>query len=103
MAKGDVQQTPWIWEDADFAGNVIRITVTFDNGTRVINGCTVFRDAACVYRHMLIGLGGDGTPDTSPRNVNVPAGTTVVPVNALNNQGLTTIEDVLALQITAGR
>lgn len=101
--KGDVQQSPWVWESFDFQSNVIRITATFDNVTRVLSGITVFRDAACVYRHLLIGLGVDGTPDTTPRNVVVPAGTTVVPVSTLNNVGLSTIEDVLALQITAGR
>jgi hypothetical protein len=60
----------------------------------------------CLYTKILIGLGGDGTPDSTTRKITVPDGTTVLTpqqLAALAAQGLSTIEDILALQITAGR
>lgn len=103
MAKGDPLTSPYVYEAGDYQGKVIRITVTFDNATRAITGCTVHRDAGCVYNNIYVGLGGDGTPNSTTKSFkNIPTGDTVIPVSQLVNQGLTVIEDILALQITAG-
>lgn len=80
----------------------INITVTFNNSTRAITGATVYRDADCQWRRVMIGLGDDGTPDSSVRNILVPSGTTNISAAALSSRGLDTIEDIRALQITAG-
>jgi hypothetical protein len=104
MAKGDPLLSPWVWQALDNEGDAIRITVAFDNATRAITGITVFRDPACAYTKILIGLGTDGKPDSTDKAVSVPSGTTVLTqqqLNQLSNKGLSTIEDVLALQITA--
>lgn len=104
MAKGDPLLSPWVWDARDNEGDVIRITVAFDNTTRAITGITAFRDAACIYTKIVIGLGADGTPNTTDKTIAVPAGTTVLTASqraALASKGLSTIEDVLALQITA--
>lgn len=106
MAKGDPLTSPYVWEALDYALQVIRITVTFNNATRAITGITVFRDPLCQYTKILIGTGADGTPDSTTRSVSVPAGTSVLSqgqLNALAGNGISTIENVLSLQITAGR
>lgn len=102
MVHGGPVLTPYVWEALDYQQNAIRITVNFDNATRALSGASAFRDSACVYRHIYIGTGADGTPDSTPRVVHVPAGTTPVTAQQLHNVGLDTIEDFLALQITAG-
>lgn len=104
MAKGDPLLSPWVWQARDNEGDVIQITVTFDNAARAITGIISFRDASCVYTQILIGLGADGSPDTTDRVISVPSGTrslTPAQLAALASKGLGTIEDVLALQITA--
>lgn len=91
-----------MWEAPDNFGNFIRITVTFNESTRALSGATVFRDAACQWTHIYIGLGADGTPDSTDKAFTVPAGTSTVTANQLRQRGLNTIEDIQALQITAG-
>lgn len=97
--------SPQVQEFSDYLGRVIRITVTFDTDTRVLSGITVFRDAECLFTRILIGLGPDGTPDSTTRSFNVPAGTTVLntaQMNAVRNNGMNTIEEFNSFQITAG-
>lgn len=101
MSRGQ-QQSPWIYEAQDNAGLALRITVAFNNSTRALTSATVHRDAGCVYARILIGTGADGTPDTTPRAFSVPVGDTTFNAGQLSGVGLNTIEDILALQITAG-
>lgn len=103
MARGDPLTSPWVWEAIDYQGNKIRISVAFDNTTfAIVNGSTVFRDANCRFTKIYIGVGPDGTVESSPNVYAVPAGTTTLNRAAFTNNGLNTINDVLALQITAG-
>ena len=95
--------SPWIQEFGDYVGNVIRITITFDEITRLILSGEVYRVAECLFTKILLGVGPDGTPDSTPYQFNVPAGTTVIPGLIFVAVGLPTIEDVQGLQITAGR
>lgn len=104
MAKGDPLLSPWIWDARDNEGDILRITVSFDNTTRAITGITSFRDSGCLYAKILIGTSADGNPDDTDKIISVPAGTRNLTQNQLNvlaNRGLSTIEDILALQITA--
>jgi hypothetical protein len=91
-----------VYQASDYKDHVIRITVTFDNTTKVLTGATAFRDATCVYTKIYIGVGADGTPDATPHKVTVPSGTTTVTAAQLSAVGLSTINDIIALQITAG-
>lgn len=100
MSRG-TQQSPWVWEAVDYQGNVIRITVVFNNATRALSSATVSRDAACVYTKIYIGIGADGTPDTT-HAIPVPAGTTPITARQMAAVGLHVIGDVIAFQITAG-
>lgn len=101
--KGGTPPTsPWVFYNAtDYAGNSISITVTFDASNN-LTGASVFRDAACVYRHIYVGLGTDGTPNSTAKSFTVPAGTTNVTQNQLNHVGLNTVTDLLGVQVTAG-
>jgi hypothetical protein len=101
--QGGQAHPPYIWEAADYLNRVIRITVNFDDGTRLLSGATVFRDAGCVYTKILVGKGVDGSPDSTTKSFTVPAGTTPISQAQMNSRGFDTIEDFLALQITAGR
>lgn len=97
--------SPIVWDSPDYQSNTIRITVTFNQATRAITGITVFRDAQCVYTKIYIGLGADGTPDSTTRKMTVPAGTTVLNASqlaALAANGLATAEDFQGANITAG-
>lgn len=98
--------SPRVQEFSDYVGRVIRITVAFNDVTRVITGVTVFRDADCLFTKILIGSPADGIPDDTDKVVVVPAGTTTLSAGqlaALNAKGISTIEDFQSFQITAGR
>jgi hypothetical protein len=97
MARGDTLVSPWAWSAADYLGRAITISVAFNDSTRALGTTTVTRDAGCLWGTLIIG-DPTGTPKTFP----VPAGTSTISATKLRNQGLNTIEDVLALQITAG-
>jgi hypothetical protein len=103
MARGDVLVSPWVWQTLDYQGNALTITVPFNDSTRaLVNSTTVVRDAGCVYGHLYIGTGTDGTVETTTHSFAIPVGTTTVNARQMGNKGLNTIEDVLTLQITAG-
>ncbi|MGN6403382.1 hypothetical protein [Sinomonas sp.] len=97
-----VPPNPYIWSANDPLGNPLTISVAWRASTRALQNTTVTRDPACSLGHIYIGLGPDGTPDTSPNAYAVPTGSTTINANALKANGLSTIDDVLALQITAG-
>ncbi len=104
MAEGRPATSPWIQEFGDNFGMAIRITVEFDQATRRLTRITVFRDEGCQWTRILIGLGDDGAPDSTDKAIPVAAGTDVLTsqeMRRLANAGLDTIEDILALQITA--
>lgn len=97
--------SPWFQEFGDNLGKFINITVTFNESTRAITGITVHRDPGCQWTHILIGLGDDGVPDHSDKSIAVPEGTTVLTAQQLTflaSRGLSTIEDIEGLNITAG-
>lgn len=103
MARGDVPVSPWIWSSADYQGNKITITIPYDNTSKaILNGSNVVRDVGCVYGHLYIGLGADGTPNTTTHVFAVSVGTRAVTAAQMSAVGLNTISDVLALQVTAG-
>lgn len=103
MAHGDVQGSPWTWSSADYQGNTISISIPFNTTTRaILNGSSVTRQAGCVYGHLYIGLGVDGKPDSTLHTFAVAVGTRTVTAAQMSSVGLSTIDDVMALQVTAG-
>jgi hypothetical protein len=97
-----VLTSPYELAIQDNFGQIISITITFNNNTRAITGCTVYRDATCQWTKIFVGLGADGTPNTAAKTFNVPAGTTTITPQQLSARGVNTIEDVVSYQITAG-
>jgi len=100
MAKGDTLVSPYVWDSgADNMGRHLSITIPFNNSTRAIqNGIVVHRDPDCLYTRVVIGF-PDGTAQRTP---SMQAGdTTFTATQFRNATGFTTIDQVLALQITA--
>lgn len=102
MTENTTVTSPWSTTIPDNFGKIIRITVNFNNTTRVISGANVFRDADCQWTHIYIGLGANGTPETTDKVFTVSAGSTNLTANQLSQRGLNVIEDITNLQITAG-
>jgi hypothetical protein len=104
MANPPALVSPWKWQTPDAGGHILSITVTFDNTTHAITGVSSYRDPDCEFTQVLIGRGADGSPNSTLRTIDVPDGDFVLPANriaALASRGLNTIDDILALQITA--
>jgi hypothetical protein len=99
---GGPGDSPWVWIAQDAHGEAIEIDVDFDPGTLALLDANVFRQADCLYRHIYIGTGPNGRPETSRNAYAVPAGQTTITAAQLAANGLHTITDILALQITAG-
>lgn len=93
--------SPWHQEFGDNFDRVISIDVVFDEGTRAITGVTAHRDVDCQWTHISLGLGPDGTVESSPNTWTIPEGDNAIPLAEFTDRGLNTIEDVEALQITA--
>lgn len=101
MAKGDIPN-PYVYDSgADSADRHITITVSWNTANRALTGAVVHRDTGCAYTKILVGVGADGTPNSSTRSFTVPAGDTSFTKNQMGSVGLNTIDDFLALQITA--
>lgn len=103
---GGVPVSPFVYDSgADANDKHVTITINYDNATRALLSGTLHRDAGCLYTKIYIGLGADGTPDSTTHvfgigNLN---GDRSVAAAGFAAVGLNTIEDVFALgQITAG-
>lgn len=104
QARGDVEPSPWVSRFADYQGNAITITVAFNDVTRSITGGSVTRDPGCLFTKILIGRGADGVPDHTDKVFDLSGfeGTRNFNKAAFTSRGFDTIEQIRALQITAG-
>lgn len=113
MAKG-VIVSPYVQNFGDYLydpginpdGHVIRITVNFDNTTHAVSGATVFRSADCLWTKIVVGLGADGTPNSTTKVFDLTgfSGTRNITANTLSRApwNVNTIDDFFAAgQITA--
>lgn len=100
MAKGDPYPSPWVWTARDMNGNALTITLPFDNTTKALqNGGSIHRDPGCLFSRIVWGVPSDPNAKRSPQ---VPAGdTAVTAAQILAFSGFTTVNDILALQVTA--
>ena len=96
-----VPPNPWVWEAFDKNGLPISITIPWNASNRNVTGGTVVRSIGCLITQIMIGIGPDGTPNTATNVYTVPEGETNFAANVLRANGLNTIDDVIALQITA--
>lgn len=101
--NGTGEQSPYVFAMVDVNQVALTIRLDYDVSTRAFTGpVVVTRGAGCIYGKVYIGLGPDGTPDTTPHQFSVPFGTTNVSVAQLAANGLNNIDDVLSLQLTGG-
>lgn len=96
------QTSPWGYTATDYQGKILSISVTFNETTRAPIQATISRDVGCRYSKILIGVGADGKPDSTPRTFNVPQGVSTYTAAQLHSGGIDTIEDITSRQITAG-
>ena len=96
-----VPPNPWVWAAYDRNGIPLTISIPWNTNTRGVQGGNVTRTTGCELTTIYIGLGPDGTPNTAANVYTVAEGETSFAANVLRNNGLNTIDDVLALQITA--
>lgn len=104
MANPPAMVSPWTWQTLDAGGHVLSVSVAFNETTHAITGVSSHRDTDCEFTQVLIGRGADGSPNSTLRTIDVPDGDFTLPANriaALASRGLNTIDDILALQITA--
>jgi hypothetical protein len=100
MAKGDPYPSPWMAVFNDNTGLFIRITIPFDNTTKaILDGGVIHRDPGCRWTRIVWGVPSDGAAKRSPA---VPVGDTAfTAAQVLAFSGFSTINDILALQVTA--
>jgi hypothetical protein len=78
MAHGDPIQTPLVETFGDYLhdpgtadpvhpDHAVQITVNFNNTTRVITNAVVWRAADCRWTKIVVGIGADGTPDSTTK------------------------------------
>lgn len=94
---------PYTYEALDAYRKVISISIGWAPTLRTIGTVTVHRDSGCLFAKILIGLGADGKPDSSSMALAVAVGDATVLGTWFTTRGLTTIDNVLARQITVGR
>lgn len=100
MAKGDLFVSPWLWQAGDYVGLLITIRVDWDNTTRALLDAVVHRDSGCQYHTIVFDVPSSPTSKRLAAPADGAADVTYT-ANQLKRQGLNTIDDVLALQITA--
>lgn len=101
MAHGDVLVSPWVVEFFDFGHREVKITVNFNDSTRALTNAVVHRDTGCKFTKIVLDDPNDGAkakPLPAPAD---GAGDRTYTAAQMSAQGLNTIEQVLALQITA--
>lgn len=100
MAKGDPYPSPWQWAANDGTGRFIRISIPFDNTTKaLLDGGVIHRDVGCRWTKIVWGVPSDPNAKRSP---SVPEGdTTFTAAQVQSFSGFTTVDDILAVQVTA--
>jgi hypothetical protein len=104
MGVAQPETSPYFQEFEDYIGRKSRITITFDETTRILSTITLFCDEGCLFPLIAVGLGPDGTPDTSTRMFDCPEGTKeldAAEMDAVRANGMNTIEAFASYQITA--
>jgi hypothetical protein len=101
MSGGPISTSPWVVEIWDYQHRMISITVPWNTGTRAQQGATLHRDSGCVYNWIIL---GDPNDSTNTKAFQCPAdgqADSTTSAQQLRNNGLTTIDDVVAVQVTA--
>ncbi len=92
--------SPWEYACPDYAGLSMGARITFDNSTRAISSCVLYRDDGCQYHTFVLGVTGSAKTYRLDGPADGSSGVTTYTGQQMRSRGLNTIEDVLALQIT---
>lgn len=101
-APGGIPAPPYVWASEDYAGRTIGITIDYNETTGAITGAVTHRESGCLFSRILIGVGGDGSPENAPHKITCQVGDRNVPAGQLHAAGLDNYTDVINNQITAG-
>ena len=101
MAKGDPLVSPWQAEFSDYLQRRISIVVNFNDATRALVSAVVHRDVGCLYHTIVFDVPSDAVKAKRLAAPTDGAGDRTYTAAQMTAQGLRTIEDVLAIQITA--
>jgi hypothetical protein len=101
VAHGDPVVSPFVYDSGyDSNDRHIHIAINYDNTTRALLSANVHRDAGCQWTHVTIGIGPDGTPNTSTHQFDLSGVEGDIVVSAaqiLQASGLSTIDEINAL------
>ncbi len=100
-AKGDTPN-PWEFGGTDSENREVLVSLPWDSISRALGDATTTRDDGCLYRTFLVGVGPDGTPDSTPTQFGIPEGLSQIPQATLAAAGLTTIDNIISQQVTLG-
>lgn len=102
MAKGDPLLSPWLpGPFQDYLGRKIVVTVNFDDATRALISVVIHRDTGCLWHTLVF---DNPTDAAKAKRLAAPAdgaGDKTYTSGQLAAQGLTTIEQAIAVQVTA--
>jgi hypothetical protein len=101
MAKGDPLLSPWVVGFQDYLNRVVTITVNFNDATRALTNAVIHRDSGCLFHTIVFDNPSDAV---KAKRLTAPAdgaGDRTYSKAQLASQGLNTIEDAMAVQITA--
>ncbi len=92
--------SPYTWGCTDYLGRRLTISIPFNETTRaILNGIAVHRDVGCLWSRVVWGV---PTVPTSQRSPAAPEGDSTITANQFRNAtGFTTVDEILAVQITA--
>lgn len=100
-AKGDTPN-PWEFGGTDSENREVLVSLPWDSISRALGDATTTRDDGCLYRTFLVGVGPDGTPDSTPTQFGIPEGLSQIPQATLADVGLATIDNIISQQVTLG-
>jgi hypothetical protein len=101
MAHGDPFLSPWVCEFQDYLGRAVRITTNFNNSTRALQNAVVHRDTGCLWHTIVFDNPSDAAKAKRLAAPNDGQGDRTYTANQLSGQGLSTIDQAMAIQITA--
>lgn len=101
MAKGDPLTSPYYWASGDYLNRQISFSVEFDETTRDILSVLIHRDPDCLWTRII--WDDPSNNQKAKYSPTVPEGDTTLTAQQVRQAtGFRTIEDMLAVQITAG-
>jgi hypothetical protein len=101
MAHGDPQLSPWVSEFLDNHSLLLSITVNYNDTTKALTSAVVHRDSGCLFTKVVFDNPSDGVKSKRLAAPADGAGDRTYTAAQLASQGMNTITQAMAVQITA--